>query len=572
MKFPFSPRRNQSALSVPSSKDPVDPVEGVLLYHEETKHHFHRFARSLGYLDWDTQPDPFRAFEGAPVVPLPRLALNDDPLFDDCLTPHRILPVPLSISSISRFFRNALAISAWKRYGAAHWALRVNPSSGNLHPTEGYAVFPLIAPEIAAGVYHYRPREHSLEQRAELAPEMIADLLFDFPDGSFLVGLTSIHWREAWKYGERAYRYCQHDTGHALAALGISAAILGWRMVMLEELADTEVAAMFGLDRAADFEEAEDEDPDLVAAIIPSAGLLPSRATLRGESIARIAEAPWRGKANRLSESHVDWEIIPRVAACGAKPRTEVVDPPIVTTSTPLEVAAATAPAETIVQQRRSAVALDGMTTISGRAFYRMLQRTLPEQNPVMFDLLRRSKLSTPRIHLGLFVHRVENVAPGLYFLVRNPSKLLVVKATTKPEFEWLRPEGCPEDLPLYLLERRDAGRLSAGVSCGQDIAGDGAFSLGMIAEFEPAIRETGAWLYRRLFWEAGIIGQILYLEAEAAGIRGTGIGCYFDDPVHETFGLQGKTFQSLYHFTMGGPVWDERITTEPAYNAEFRT
>jgi hypothetical protein len=34
--------------------------------------------------------------------------------------------------------------------------------------------------------------------------------------------------------------------------------------------------------------------------------------------------------------------------------------------------------------------------------------------------------------------------------------------------------------------------------------------------------------------------------------VRGTGIGCYFDDPVHQVFGLQGLAFQSLYHFTVG--------------------
>ena len=36
--------------------------------------------------------------------------------------------------------------------------------------------------------------------------------------------------------------------------------------------------------------------------------------------------------------------------------------------------------------------------------------------------------------------------------------------------------------------------------------------------------------MYRRLFWECGLIGQVLYLEAEAAGVRGTGIGCFYDD------------------------------------------
>lgn len=63
-----------------------------------------------------------------------------------------------------------------------------------------------------------------------------------------------------------------------------------------------------------------------------------------------------------------------------------------------------------------------------------------------------------------------------------------------------------------------------------QDIASDGCFSLGMVARFEPVLREKGAWMYPRLFWETGVLGQVLYLEAHAIGISATGIGCYFDD------------------------------------------
>src|SRR5437660_12483691 len=48
-------------------------------------------------------------------------------------------------------------------------------------------------------------------------PSVWTALMAAFPEDSFLVGLSSIHWREAWKYGERAFRYCQHDVGHALA-------------------------------------------------------------------------------------------------------------------------------------------------------------------------------------------------------------------------------------------------------------------------------------------------------------------------------------------------------------------
>ena len=109
---------------------------------------------------------------------------------------------------------------------------------------------------------------------------------------------------------------------------------------------------------------------------------------------------------------------------------------------------------------------------------------------------------------------------------------------------------------------------MATQVSCGQEIAGEGAFSLGMIAEYQESLAAHGPWFYRRLFWEAGAIGQVLYLEAEAAGVRAAGIGCFFDDPVHQVFGVTGLAFQSLYHFTVGGAVDDPRLTTLPAYGA----
>ena len=106
-------------------------------------------------------------------------------------------------------------------------------------------------------------------------------------------------------------------------------------------------------------------------------------------------------------------------------------------------------------------------------------------------------------------------------------------------------------------------------VSCDQEIAEDGFFSLAMIARLEASLRERGEWFYRRLFWECGLIGQVLYLEAEAAGARATGIGCFYDDPVHDMLGLTGHAWQSLYHFSMGMPVEDTRLTTEPGYGWE---
>lgn len=153
--------------------------------------------------------------------------------------------------------------------------------------------------------------------------------------------------------------------------------------------------------------------------------------------------------------------------------------------------------------------------------------------------------------------------------LVRDPAKLDKIKRAMDRRFDWSMPAGCPADLPLRRLQVGDARRLATQMSCAQDIAGDGAFSLGMIAEYRDALFTQGPWFYRRLFWECGVIGQVLYLEAEAAGIGATGIGCFFDDPVHQVFGLEGLEFQSLYHFTVGGPVLDRRLTTLAPYGGQ---
>jgi hypothetical protein len=86
-----------------------------------------------------------------------------------------------------------------------------------------------------------------------------------------------------------------------------------------------------------------------------------------------------------------------------------------------------------------------------------------------------------------------------------------------------------------------------------------------MLAEFSGPIAADPA-AYRELFLEAGTIGQVLYLEAEADGLRGTGIGCFFDDPFHELLGLEGAAFQSIYHFTVGLPIDDSRLEMSTAY------
>lgn len=575
---------------LPSSLDPpasasTDWVDQIIRYHLRTKHHFNRYARSLGFLDWANQPDPFRRFEGAPLISLPLLKPDEEPRSPayDAMYHHGGIPCQsVSVNTLSRFFEFALALSAWKRAGESEWALRSNPSSGNLHPTEGYVIVPEVhGLDLKPGLYHYAPKEHGLELRAEFSAELLARLLAPFPPGAFLFGLTSVHWREAWKYGERAFRYCNHDVGHAIGTARIAAATLGWNMALLDGTDQNTVAVLLGTNRADDFTAVEPEHPDCLCVIWPGVGCKRQGGIERTRDlplfldltiVKDLTRGPWHGRANRLSREHaVHWDIIDEVAEASWKVQSE---PRHVSLPRPSPLGRQykgegnALLAGQIIRQRRSAVAFDGKTSISAGTFFRMLERVMPQverpqlERPMPWDTWPYD----PAIHLLLFVHRIDGLTPGLYFLVRDPAKLPFVRRSLNVELTWTIAPGCPDELPLYWLLEGDARRLAAQVSCHQDIAGDSAFSFGMLAEFEGLLRQRGAWWYPRLFWESGLLGQVLYLEAEAAGVRATGIGCFFDDPVHEIVAIKDLSMQSLYHFTIGGPVEDFRLMTLPPY------
>lgn len=538
-----------------------EKLNKVFHYHQQTKHGFHRSADGPGYLDWKNQPDPFRRYHGSQLISLPLDTGIESSFYEQVYHPENNLTQEFNYQTISCLLRHSTALSAWKQTGESRWALRVNPSSGNLHPTEAYLLCPAIdnissTPMIA----HYASREHGLEKRCVLSDPLWQLLTEDFNEPVLFIGISSIYWREAWKYGSRAYRYCHLDVRHALAAISLAAASLGWHCQVLENMSRDQQKMLLGL---PDNHKDETEQADCLIAVTQTKTKHPVL-SLPDQVIQQIACCDWQGEANILSSTTVSWDAINTIAIACEKPMTEQSAlAKVITKEKTVKPSHSTLKAHTVILQRRSAVAMDRQTTIQAEQFYQLLSRLMPEHVETPFNLF----ISPARVQLIFFVHRVEGIKPGVYCLIRDPDTLGELKQLMNEQFIWQQLKTCPEQLPLFCLVEGDARSLSQQLSCQQEIASDGCFSLAMLSRFKQTLQKTGAWLYPQLYWECGMIGQVFYLEAEAMNIQGTGIGCFFDDPAHEFLGLQDMSFQTLYLFTVGGAIHDDRIMTLPAYS-----
>jgi SagB-type dehydrogenase family enzyme len=426
-------------------------------------------------------PDPFRHYEGAPLIDLPA-----DPPAPEIRGSNESQDW---VQFLSRLLFYSASISATKQTPSGQrYALRVNPSSGNLHPTE----FHLACP---SGIFHYRVSSHMLEQRAA----------GDYGPLEFL--LTTIAWREAWKYQSRAYRYCLHDVGHAWQSLALAAEAIGCDATALGNFDDDRVASLYGL--------GDDEWPMLVVEI-------------RGapEFPAARNREWFGGIPNELSAEMIRYPLIEEMHEATKKSDQAVRRAPIGWQ--------AKAPAPLfgeIARRRRSALDFrGGAESISRHQLLTLLDLAT---RPLEADFAQESY-----IQLYLYVHRVRDVTPGVYKY-------------------W------PDEARLERVKSGDQRVMAAALSLGQDLAGNSCVTFSMIGDLERAAELHGDRGYCYVHFQAGAIGQRLYLAAELLGFQSTGIGAFFDDSVNEYLGIApDSSRQVVYHFACGYAVQDGRIVS----------
>ena len=469
-------------------------------------------------LDWANMPDPFRHYEGVPVLDLPA----DPPVPE--VSALEVLrgtsgttPAGDGPALLSQLLFYSAAISASKRVPSTgdNYALRVNPSSGNLHPTEFHFLTRGLK-DWPDGLYHYDPSRHMAEQRGrgdfEIKPAgRSAPIVFV---------LTSIVWREAWKYGERAYRYCLHDIGHAWQALALSARAIGCHSCAVGYFQDDDLARMFHLN--------SDEWPMLIVSLDGKS--IPVREAETGKTV-------WfGGQANQLSTETIAHPLIESIHLATKRSSigssgTSFAEPAL-TGSAEIKLpppSSSTRSFGEVARMRRSALDfLGGRQSMSLAQLSAILAVTA---QPLWADF------SGARfIQLCLYAHRVEGLQPGIYRFLAGRAE-------------------------LEQISSGDQRVAAAGLSLGQDLAGNACVTFSMIGDLDRAARTYGDRGYRYVHFEAGAIGHRLYLAAEAVGLGATGIGAFYDDEVHRHLNLVPGQGQVVYHFAIGYPVPDRRVS-----------
>jgi SagB-type dehydrogenase family enzyme len=501
-------------------------TERLFAYHQATKHTYHSVRTNARYLDWHNQPDPFRTYEGVPAILLPAepgfpdvgafaliAALAEDTKLPTEDVHERREEFPLDLIWLSRLLWHSMGVSAWKKAPGTdgRYSLRVNPSSGNLHPTETYVALRAFA-GMDDGLYHYRADRHALELRSLGAWTQQLAIALEIPwasESRLIVGLTSIFWREAWKYGDRAYRYCCHDLGHALMSVILSARALGLVGGAVAHFSDLHLARSLGLSES-------DESP-MVFLVFPAENISTGLSAAPVQSVAGIP--------NELSAEEVRNEMILGIHAAtvlpdpaGPVPQVSMADSGASVHSASLSGPLHDAPLGATVRQRRSALDFDAHTPPMNRAELEQLldfatRDWRADWRGNFGGDLTPGKSVTNLVALYLFVHRVHDCEPGVY--------------------RWDRVNG-----KLEQLHSGNVQRVAAFLSLEQPLAGNSCFTVSMIADLGEAARVFGNRGYRYVYFEAGAIGQRLYVGAEALGWNATGIGAFYDDDVHRYLGF----------------------------------
>jgi SagB-type dehydrogenase family enzyme len=495
-------------------------------YHQRTKYHPETLSDRA--LDWDNQPSPFKEYKigvgfdlKSYLQPIGKEGTEKD-----------------FWSRLSRllFCTYGLTVSMLTLRGDPVY-LRATPSAGGLYPSEVYLIS-RGTPLLPAGLYHYQPQSHSLLHFWDSDVwTALQNACFWHPalDGTQLaIVVTSIFYRSAWRYQDRAYRRVLLDAGHLLGNLELASAINDFRPHLIGGFMDDAVNRLMYLD-------GKEEGTIAVLALADLQDLqqhLPLAPPVLSSSIHR--SYPKLADGELLSSLHqasgiAETDNPPTLKQLAVKrdddiPRRDKYNFPfclkVSTVTDPIDWGKQLTDLETTILKRRSTRAYSG-AQLTLDELKALLDFTYQPQNSIDQPLdPTPDYCDLSLIETFLAVSGVDGLEEGCYYYAPKAQELRQIR------FKNFRQE-------LHFL------------CLGQNLGRDAAVVLFHTADLEKAVMQYGDRAYRYLHLDAGHLGQRLNLAAVRLGLGVSGIGGYFDDQVNEVLGIPADE-AVLYITTLG--------------------
>jgi SagB-type dehydrogenase family enzyme len=222
--------------------------------------HFHENTCRTGLNQLMYQPDrrmdsPFKEHLDAPVIALPPPANPDCSLVGAIgrrCSCRRFTPTPLTTMQLSTVLHSAYGAMGREMICGAEQIERPVPSGGGLYPLELY-VIALNPLEVAAGIYHYQPLYHALEEIrfGSPPPQLLIDLFMSqrwVAEAAFLLVISGVVGRSLWKYEDRGYRYLLLEAGHVAQNACLVCAAMRLGALPLGGFLDHDLGQLLSLD------------------------------------------------------------------------------------------------------------------------------------------------------------------------------------------------------------------------------------------------------------------------------------------------------------------------------------
>ena len=444
------------------------------------------------------------------------------------LLPLRKLPTrnpPLERRSLSTMLLASLAFTGLRRSGSN--VTFSTPSAGNIYSTEAFLLLPVD--DERSTLSRYLPRNHGLERRALFSKEDTRKLFRKIlrvddnrlcatgamaqeeDDDEFFATILTANCEDRKEL--RSFRYCQQDLGHAAMAVAEAAQSLGWHCRVARHLADESIANIIGT---------SSENGGVAMVIrVPRRSVEDTSSmhfcSCERDKVAEETVLSARGLAGaRFGRPLKDEEmeknpLLDAIQAATRKPETRRCPRRHQSTTTPKKRKDFVA----VARRSRAATRFDPYDEahLAASDFYAILQGLVDDDDGFLDSFAPPPR---PVSFMLLFVHRVFDVAPGLYAFVRSlPQNIDAVTQAlrdrvAKGNATWGPP---PDSCPLFLRSRistllapADLRHFAREFTCDQALAADGFLTFVIFADFGPVFFGPAPWRYKELHREAGAL------------------------------------------------------------------